>query len=87
MCGERSVPPDHTDPPASDRGRSGDEAIAVDTFVSLDAGRWKVEIVVIFPDEAVRRTINHYRTQRQAEIAASWIKRAAQRDIEGPLHG
>jgi hypothetical protein len=87
MCGDRSVPPDDIDPPAPDRGRSGDEAIAVDTYVSLDAGRWKVEIVVIFPDEAVRRTVNHYRTERQAEIAASWIKRAAQRDIEGPLHG
>jgi hypothetical protein len=73
-------PPDATD-------RSGDEAIAVDTFVSEDAGRWKVEIVVIFPDEAVRRTVNHYRTRRHAEIAASWIKRAAQRDIQGPTHG
>jgi hypothetical protein len=84
------VPPsdDHADRPApAQPGRSGDEAIAVETFVSQDAGRWKVEIVVIFPDEAVRRTVNHYRTQRHAEIAASWIKRAAQRDIEGPLHG
>jgi hypothetical protein len=78
---------DHLDPPNSRREGSGDEAIAIETFVSADSGRWKVEIVVIFPDEAVRRTINHYRTQRHAEIAASWIKRAAQRDIEGPLHG
>lgn len=88
-CGDRFVPPfdDPFDPPGSRRESSGDQAIAIETFVSVDAGRWKVEIVVIFPDEAVRRTINHYRTQRQAEIAASWIKRAAQRDIEGPLHG
>jgi len=84
------VPPadDHPDPPGSAHpGRSGNEAITVETFVSEESGRWKVEIVVIFPDEAVRRTVNHYRTRRHAEIAASWIKRAAQRDIEGPLHG
>lgn len=81
--------PSSDDPlhPSGATSRSGDEAIAVDTFVSEDAGRWKVEIVVIFPDEAVRRTVNHYRTRRHAEIAASWIKRAAQRDIQGPLHG
>ena len=82
------VPDDPAEESVSDQpARSGDEAIAVETFVSLDSGRWKVEIVVIFPDEAVRRTINDYRTRRHAEIAASWIKRAAQRDIEGPLHG
>jgi len=81
--------PSSDDPlhPSGPTARSGDEAIAVDTFVSEEAGRWKVEIVVIFPDEAVRRTVNHYRTRRHAEIAASWIKRAAQRDIQGPLHG
>jgi hypothetical protein len=99
MCGEPSVPgPDDppAEPPAEARGdrvpgadarRPGDEAIAVETYVSEASGRWMVEIVVIFPDEAVRRTVNHYRTKRQADIAASWIKRAAQRDIEGPAHG
>jgi hypothetical protein len=103
MCGEPSVPgPDDqpadppAEPPAEPRGdrvpgadarRPGDEAIVVETYVSEASGRWMVEIVVIFPDEAVRRTVNHYRTKRQADIAASWIKRAAQRDIEGPAHG
>lgn len=85
------MPDDHLEPPEPDPAdsapRIGNEAIAVETFVSEDSGRWKVEIVVIFPDEAVRRTVNHYRTRRHAEIAASWIKRAAQRDIEGPTHG
>lgn len=82
--------PRSDDPPEAPGGtarRSGDEAIAVETFVSEEAGRWKVEIVVVFPDEAVRRTVNAYRTRRHAEIAASWVKRAAQRDIEGPTNG
>lgn len=52
-----------------------------------EAGRWAVEIVVIFPDEAIVRRVNDYRTRRHAEIAASWIKRGADRDIEGPIHG
>lgn len=64
-----------------------DPAFAVDTFVVEEAGRWHVEIVVLFADEAVRRRINSYPTKRHAEIAATWIKRGAQRDIEGPLHG
>lgn len=67
-------------------GRS-DAAIAVDTTVVERSGRWAVEIVVIFPDEAIRRTVNDYPTRRHAEIAAGWIKRAAERDIEGPVNG
>lgn len=62
-------------------------ALAVETSVVEDRGRWAVEIVVIFPDEAIRRRVNSYPSRRQAEIAASWVKRAAQRDIEGPIHG
>ena len=88
--GDRSVlpPDDHADarrPP--DRVEAATRRSPSRPSSRRTPGRWKVEIVVIFPDEAVRRTINHYRTQRHAEIAASWIKRAAQRDIEGPLHG
>ena len=70
------------DPPAP-----GEPAIAVDTFVREDAGMFAVDIVVVFPDGAVTRSVNTYRTRRHAEIAASWIKRAASRDIEGPIHG
>jgi hypothetical protein len=75
---------------SDDPGQSGQPdqpAIAVDTFVREESGRWVVEIVVVFPDEAVRRTVNDYPTKRRAEIAASWIKRAAERDIEGPING
>lgn len=59
----------------------GDHAIAVETYVEERNGRWVVEIAVIFPDEAVRKTINDYPTKRHAEVAASWMKRAAQRDL------
>lgn len=59
----------------------GDPAIAVETYVEERNGRWVVEIAVIFPDEAVRKTINDYPTKRHAEVAASWMKRAAQRDL------
>ena len=65
----------------------GDPAITTETYVTEDRGRWVVEIVVVFPDEVVRKTINNYPTKRHAEIAASWIKRSAQRDIEGPVNG
>ncbi|MEM9037458.1 MAG: hypothetical protein AAGA99_07250 [Actinomycetota bacterium] len=66
----------------SDDGPSGaHEAIAVDTSVEPESGQWAVWITVVFPDEAVRKRINVYRTRRHAEIAAGWIKRAAQRDI------
>ena len=66
---------------------TGHLAIAVETYVQQERGRWVVEIVVVFTDEVVRRRINDYPTRRHAEIAANWIKRGAQRDIEGPLNG
>jgi hypothetical protein len=64
-----------------------DRAYEVETYVEHRNGTWEVDIVVIFDDEIVRKTINTFRTERRAEIAASWIKRAAQRDISGPLNG
>lgn len=62
-------------------------AFAVETYVAERAGQWVVDIVVLFPDEAVHRTVNTYRSRRRAEIAASWIKRAAQREIGEPRDG
>ncbi len=59
------------------------EALAVETYVERRAGQWVVDIVVVFADEVVRTTINTYHTERMANIAASWIKRAAQRDFPG----
>lgn len=65
-----------------------DEALAVDTVVVPERGRWVVEIVVIFADGVVRKRIDSYATRRRAEISAQLIKRAAERDIGGgPIHG
>ena len=64
-----------------------DEPLAVETYVTEQSGRWVVEIVVVFPDEAVRKTVNDYNSRREAEIAASLIKRGANRYIEGPVNG
>ncbi|MAT03433.1 MAG: hypothetical protein CL424_00055 [Acidimicrobiaceae bacterium] len=65
----------------------GEPAVAVDTLVSEDRGRWIVEIVVVFPDGVVRRRINDYPTERHARIAAGWVRQSADRNIEGPLNG
>ncbi|MEM9042712.1 MAG: hypothetical protein AAGD33_22740 [Actinomycetota bacterium] len=80
-------PHDPDDGTAARPPGTGEQAIAVDTTVREVRGRWVVEIVVVFPDEAVHRTVNDYPTRRHAEIAAQWIRRAADRDIEGPIHG
>ena len=64
-----------------------DQPLAVETYVTEQSGRWVVEIAVIFPDEAVRKAVNDYNSKREAEIAASLIKRGANRDIEGPVNG
>lgn len=65
---------------------TGHLAIAVETFVVEERGRWFVDVAVVFTDEAVRRRVGPYRSPRHAEIAAHWIRRGAERDIEGPLH-
>lgn len=75
------------DPPTSDGRPPGERAIAVETYVRERDGQWSVDIVVVFPDGGVNRTVNTYRTRRHAEIAAGWIRRAADRDIEGPVDG
>jgi hypothetical protein len=64
-----------------------DEAYAVETVVVEDRRQWHVEIVVVFADEVVRRRVGTYFTERRAQIAADLIKRTAERDISGPIHG
>jgi hypothetical protein len=62
-------------------------AESVETFVFPERGRWVVEIAVVFPDGVVRHRIDTHSTKRRAEISANLIKRAAERDLRGPLNG
>ncbi|GFG54749.1 hypothetical protein CQY20_28475 [Mycolicibacterium agri] len=66
---------------------SAEEALAVDTYIVEDRGRWAVDIVVVFADGVVRKRIDTHPTKRHAEISAGLIKRAAERDLRGPLNG
>ena len=65
---------------------STDEALDVQTVVVEERGRWAVEIVVVFADGVVRKRIDTYATRARAELSANLIKRAAERDIRGPIH-
>jgi hypothetical protein len=66
---------------------SADQAYAVEAEVVPDRGQWAVELVVLFADEVVRKRIATYRTERLARISADLMKRTAEREIGGPLHG
>lgn len=66
---------------------SADQAHAVETVVVEERGQFVVEIAVVFSDGVVRKRINTHRTRRRAELAASVIKRAAERDLKGPVTG
>ena len=66
---------------------SAEVAHAVDTVVVEERGQFAVEIVVVFADGVVRKRIDTHRTRRRAEQAASFIKRAAERDARGRLTG
>ncbi|EKF24408.1 hypothetical protein C731_1613 [Mycolicibacterium hassiacum DSM 44199] len=72
---------------ADDRETSADEAFSVETVVVEERGQWAVDIVVVFADGIVRKRIETYHTRNLAEIAAKLIRRAAERDIKGPLNG
>ncbi|MDX1890567.1 hypothetical protein [Mycolicibacterium sp. 050158] len=63
------------------------EALAVETIIVEERGQFVVEIAVVFADGIVRKRIDTHRTRRRAEIAAKLIKRAAERDLKGPLNG
>jgi len=66
---------------------SADDALAVETVVSEERGRWAVDIVVVFADGVVRKRIDTHMTKARAELSARLIKRAAERELPGPLHG
>ena len=71
-------------------------ATLVRTEIVPENGRWAVYLEVDFfePGEegdmkfqTVRHRIQDYPKQRLAEVAADWIKRAAERDVPGPPTG
>ncbi|MDP3950187.1 hypothetical protein [Microbacterium sp.] len=79
---------DNDEKPVDKAPRRRDEhASEVETFVVEARGEWHVEILVLFDDEMVRRRVGTYRTEKLAIIAADLIKRTAERDISGPIHG
>ena len=55
-----------------------------ETVIVGERGQWAVDIVVVFADGVVRKRITTYRTRGRAELAASLIKRAAERDRRSP---
>lgn len=59
----------------------------VETEVLPENGQWAVYIIVMMEDGVVRKRIEAYFTKKRAEIAADLIKRTAERDIHGPIHG
>ena len=67
-------------------GRTED-ALDVQTVVVEERGRWAVEIVVVFADGVVRKRIDTHATKARAELSANLIRRAAERDIRGPVNG
>lgn len=74
-------------PTARRADSSADDALAVDTVVTEERGRWAVDIVVVFADGVVRKRIDTHPTRARAELSARMITRAAERDIRGPLNG
>jgi hypothetical protein len=83
MCEEPPTRPKVTPRPDS----SADNAVEVQTVVVEEHGRWAVEVVVVFDDGVVRTRIDTHPTRARAELSASLIKRAAERDIRRPLNG
>lgn len=83
MCQEPEARPKTAVPEVT----STDEALDVQTVVVEERGRWAVEIVVVFADGVVRKRIDTHATKARAELSANLIRRAAERDIRGPVNG
>ncbi len=66
----------------------------IETFVEKEKGQWVVYLEVTFweserdfPLKTERHRIQAYRKQSQAEVAANWYQRAANRDLRFPPFG
>lgn len=58
-------------------------ALAATSSVEYENGRFVVYLDVIFPEGAVRRRIQAYRSVEQARTAARLFERSADRDPRG----
>jgi hypothetical protein len=56
----------------------------VETEVVEERGRWVVYLEVLDVNGSVRHRLQTYSTKRQAEVAASFFKRSASREIGLP---
>lgn len=81
------TPPDDPARPDAARPEVPADAASVETVVTPERGRWLVELVVVFGDGVVRHRIATFPTRERAELSARLMKRAAERDLRGPLHG
>jgi len=70
------------------------QAIGASATVVPENGRWAVYLEVGFweksdagPLKMTRQRIKDYPTRRAAEVAASWIQRSADRNVQRPLEG
>lgn len=72
-------------------GFPASDTVAVETSVSCEQGRWVVWLdVVQVPDHdphVVRHRLGDYGTRAEAEVAARWMARAANRDLSSPPSG
>ena len=70
------------------------QAVAASTIIQEEQGRWVVYLEVGFwedsanvPLKVTRSRIRDYSTRRDAEVAASWIQRSAERNVTRPVEG
>lgn len=70
------------------------DAFAVAVYIEEEKGRFVLYLEVHFWEPETedkvgtyRHRIQDYPTRRQAEVAAKWIKSAAERDIQDPPSG
>lgn len=69
-----------------------DRALGVTRRIEPEQGRWAVYLDITMWDETnrsnplhtIRRRVRDYATREQAEVAAKWMERAAERELPQP---
>ncbi|MEM0961184.1 MAG: AP2 domain-containing protein [Bacteroidota bacterium] len=54
-----------------------DEALTIEARVVRERGQWAVYVEVVFPDTVRSFCVGTYRTERRAQIQATYVKRYA----------